>query len=92
MKLEPNHIIDQAADEVAAGRHLIDVLGTDGNDYLRGTSANERFLPELGVDDVEGGGGDDTLKVDYSDQLPFAQASDIFSDGAGGYRAQRRLD
>ncbi|HYG49138.1 MAG TPA: hypothetical protein VD846_14500 [Allosphingosinicella sp.] len=40
--------------------------GTNGNDNLTGTAEADTFNPFLGQDTVDGGGGSDTLVVDYS--------------------------
>ncbi len=42
------------------------IIGTAGNDELKGTSADETFYPLIGKDRVEGGLGNDRLVVNYS--------------------------
>ena len=54
---------DAAAWDVLA-RNVI--KGTNGDDDLVGTSADEIFKPLLGHDQVHGGGGDDAMEIDYS--------------------------
>lgn len=45
---------------------MTDYTGTNGNDKLTGTSADDRFYPKLGVDTIADGGGNDALYLDYS--------------------------
>lgn len=63
--------------------------GTNQADVLVGTDADDTFLPLRGQDKVNGGGGHDTLIVDYSRLAPaevFGSTVLIDTDGTiGGY-------
>ena len=58
--------------------------GTRRDDSLIGGDADDLFLPLLGHDTVDGGGGRDTLQVDYSALTRSAGATNIFvaADGS----------
>jgi Ca2+-binding RTX toxin-like protein len=58
--------------------------GTNSYDILVGTEHADRFMPLLGVDDVDGRGGVDTLVVDYSSLSNSGNQSlsYIFSNGS----------
>lgn len=60
------------------------IAGTNGNDRLVGLSGDNIFEPQLGVDQVNGGAGIDTLVVDYSLQTGTVQ-------GGGASGALTRL-
>ncbi len=63
------------------------ITGTNGNDNLAGTTADDMFRPLLGNDTVFGNGGVDTLIVDYSGNSQFDTSSEfqISSLGHQGY-------
>ncbi|MCW1381351.1 hypothetical protein OLX02_00805 [Novosphingobium sp. KCTC 2891] len=56
-------------------------IGTNGDETLIGTSDSDTFVPMLGFDVVEGGGGSDTLVLDYTGLLAATRFS--FGTGAG---------
>lgn len=62
--------------------------GTDGDDTLTGTAADDKFLPKLGDDMVDGEQGRDSLTVDYSTQATGSTASYIVDYGAGAFYGQ----
>lgn len=60
-------------------------IGTDGDDMLTGTAADDSFLPKLGVDSVDGERGRDRLTVDYSTRATASTTSYIVDYGAGAF-------
>lgn len=59
--------------------------GTTGDDTLVGGAANDQFNPLLGRDSVNGGGGFDTLTLDWSGLLVNAGVSTISAGPAGSF-------
>lgn len=53
------------------------ITGSNGNDDLAGTTADDVFRPLLGNDTVFGNGGVDTLIVDYSGNSQFDTSSEF---------------
>ena len=56
-------------------------VGTDGNDTLTGSDGDDSLYPNLGVDQVNGEQGFDTLFVDYSKQSSGSTANVITDEG-----------
>lgn len=73
--------ISGVADELASVEH---VLGTDGDDLIRGNNARNAFYGGLGSDTLLGMGGKDTLIGGFgSDTLDGGDDSDLLLDWAG---------
>ena len=68
---------------ISAARSII--TGTDRDDVLIGSAGDDLFRPKLGYDTVDGGAGNDTLRVDYSRAStdPGTHVSSFYSDDAG---------
>lgn len=63
---------------------MANIIGTSGNDSLNGTLDDDVITPNLGYDFVDGSGGYDTLKLDYS-SLDRGILSLVYSNGSTGY-------
>jgi Ca2+-binding RTX toxin-like protein len=62
----------------------INIFGTDGNDTLDGTDANETLIGGSGNDTLNGNGGNDVLiGGDGNDTLNGGDGNDILDGGAG---------
>jgi len=61
------------------------ITGTNGDDILTGTASDDLIRPKLGYDIVDGGAGNDTLRVNYSrvSAGPGTHVSSFYSNGDG---------
>jgi hypothetical protein len=68
---------------------VADVIGTDGNDKLSGTSSGDIIQGFGGVDAMYGKAGNDAFVIRLSDFDPATKVQDVIYDfgGAGGWSA-----
>ncbi|MBG1266459.1 calcium-binding protein [Nostoc sp. WHI] len=60
------------------------VLGSRFNDVLTGSGANESFLGGLGADNINGGGGIDTVEYDFVGSRVVVDLANGFATGGAG--------